>query len=141
MADAKKVEWSDKETYAVEMKSISKIYPNGVAANQSVDLFVRKGEIHALMGENGAGKSTLMKMLFGMEQPTSGEISINGETVKFSSPNAAIAKGVGMVHQHFMLVPSLTVAENIVLGTAPTKKGLVIDRKKAVRITEEYAAR
>ena len=122
------------------MKDIDKSFP-GVHALDHVNFEVRKGEVHALMGENGAGKSTLMKMLFGMEQPTSGEISINGETVKFSSPNAAIAKGVGMVHQHFMLVPSLTVAENIVLGTAPTKKGLVIDRKKAVRITEEYAAR
>lgn len=141
MADAKKVEWSDKETYAVEMKNISKVYPNGVAASQGVDLFVRQGEIHALMGENGAGKSTLMKMLFGMEQPTSGEIYVNGECVKFASPTAAIAKGVGMVHQHFMLVPSLTVAENIVLGMVPTKKGLVIDRKKAVQITQEYANR
>ena len=86
------------------MKGITKVYPNGIAANQSVDFSVRKGEIHALMGENGAGKSTLMKILFGLEQPEEGEIVINGEKVVLSSPNAAIAKGIGMVHQHFMLV-------------------------------------
>ncbi|MDD4074932.1 MAG: ABC transporter ATP-binding protein [Eubacteriales bacterium] len=124
----------------VEMRGITKVYPNGIAANQSVDFFVRKGEIHALMGENGAGKSTLMKMLFGLEQPTSGAITVNGEKVSLTSPTVAISKGIGMVHQHFMLVPSLTVAENIVLGMPP-KKGLFIDYKKAVEITEEYAQR
>ncbi len=124
----------------VEMRGITKVYPNGIAANQSVDFFVRKGEIHALMGENGAGKSTLMKMLFGLEQPTSGAITVNGEKVSLTSPTVAISKGIGMVHQHFMLVPSLTVAENIVLGMPP-KKGLFIDYKKAVEITEEYAER
>ena len=127
------------EQYAVEMRGITKVYPNGIAANQNVDLFVRKGEIHALMGENGAGKSTLMKMLFGMEQPTEGEIRINGKKLNLSSPNVAIANGIGMVHQHFMLVPSLTVAENIVLGMVPRKSGLFIDRKKAIEITEEYS--
>ena len=101
---------------AVLMKGITKVYPNGIAANQGVDFSVKKGEIHALMGENGAGKSTLMKMLFGLEQPTEGEIVINGEPVNLTSPTVAISKGIGMVHQHFMLVPSLTVAENIVLG-------------------------
>lgn len=124
--------------YVVQMKGIAKVYPNGVAANQGVDFNVKKGEIHALMGENGAGKSTLMKMLFGMEQPTEGEIIINGEKVNLTSPTVAISKGIGMVHQHFMLVPSLTVAENIVLGMEP-KKGAFIDYKKAVEITEEYA--
>ena len=127
------------EEYVVQMKGITKVYPNGIAANQDVDLNVRKGEIHALMGENGAGKSTLMKMLFGLEQPTSGEIWVNGEKVNLSSPTAAIAKGIGMVHQHFMLVPSLTVAENMVLGMVPKKSGLFIDQKKAVEITEEYS--
>lgn len=129
------------EQYAVQMKGITKVYPNGIAANQGVDLFVRKGEIHALMGENGAGKSTLMKMLFGMEQPTSGEILIDGKKLSLTSPNVAIANGIGMVHQHFMLVPSLTVAENVVLGMVPRKNGVFIDHKKAVEITEEYAER
>ena len=127
------------EEYVVQMKGITKVYPNGIAANQDVDLFVRKGEIHALMGENGAGKSTLMKMLFGLEQPTTGEIWVNGEKVNLTSPTVAISKGIGMVHQHFMLVPSLTVAENMVLGMVPKKSGLFIDRKRAVEITEEYS--
>lgn len=127
------------ENFVVQMKNIEKIYPNGVAANKDVNFNVKKGEIHALMGENGAGKSTLMKMLFGMEQPTSGEIIINGEAVSLTSPDVAISKGIGMVHQHFMLVPSLTVAENMVLGMTPTKKGIFIDYKKAVQITEENA--
>lgn len=126
-------------TYVVEMKNIEKIYPNGVAANKDVNFNVRRGEIHALMGENGAGKSTLMKMLFGMEQPTNGEIIVNGESVKLSSPDVAIAKGIGMVHQHFMLVPSLTVAENMVLGMVPTKKGIFVDYNAAVKLTEENA--
>ena len=120
------------EEYVVQMKGITKVYPNGIAANQDVDLNIRKGEIHALMGENGAGKSTLMKMLFGLEQPTEGEIWVNGEKVSLTSPTVAISKGIGMVHQHFMLVPSLTVAENIVLGMVPKKSGLFIDTKKAV---------
>ena len=129
------------EEYVVQMKEITKVYPNGIAANQGVDLNVRKGEIHALMGENGAGKSTLMKMLFGLEQPTSGEIWVNGEKVNLTSPTVAISKGVGMVHQHFMLVPSLTVAENMVLGMVPKKSGMFIDNAKAIEITKEYAQR
>ena len=126
------------EQYVVQMKGITKVYPNGVAANQGVDFFLRKGEIHALMGENGAGKSTLMKMLFGLEQPTSGEIWVNGEKLSLTSPTVAISHGIGMVHQHFMLVPSLTVAENMVLGMAP-RKGLFIDHAKGVEITKQYA--
>ena len=129
------------EDYVVQMKGITKVYPNGIAANQGVDLNIRRGEIHALMGENGAGKSTLMKMLFGLEQPTEGEIWVNGEKVNLSSPTVAISKGIGMVHQHFMLVPSLTVAENMVLGMVPKKSGLFIDKKKAVELTEEYSKR
>ena len=124
--------------YVVQMKGITKVYPNGIAANQGVDFNVKKGEIHALMGENGAGKSTLMKMLFGLEQPTDGEIIINGEKVNLTSPTVAISKGIGMVQQHFMLVPSLTVAENMVLGMEPKSKGF-IDYKKAVQITEEFS--
>lgn len=125
---------------AVDMIGISKVYPNGIAANRDVDFSVKKGEIHALIGENGAGKSTLMKMLFGMEAPTEGEIRIHDEVVKLNSPAEAIAHGIGMVHQHFMLVPSLTVAENMVLGMPP-KKGIVIDYKKAVQMTSEIAER
>ena len=126
---------------AVEMRGITKIYPNGIAANQMVDFSVHAGEIHALMGENGAGKSTLMKILMGLERPQEGEIFINGEKVSFSSVYAAIAKGIGMVHQHFMLVPSLTVAENIVLGMEPKKGALFIDHKKALDLTKEYSER
>lgn len=127
------------EQLAIEMVNVTKVYPNGVMANKDVDFKVRKGEIHALMGENGAGKSTLVKMLFGLEEPTEGEIYVNGELVHFTSPHEAIAKGVGMVHQHFMLVPSLTVAENIVLGMVPKKSGVFIDFKEAVKITNEYS--
>lgn len=125
--------------YVVQMKGITKVYPNGIAANQGVDFNVKRGEIHALMGENGAGKSTLVKILFGFEQPTSGEIMVNGEKVSLSSPTVAISKGIGMVHQHFMLVPSLTVAENIVLGMEPRQGAIFMNYKKAVEITEEYA--
>ena len=127
------------EQLAIQMKNITKIYPNGVIANKEVELNVRQGEIHALMGENGAGKSTLVKMLFGLEQPTEGEIIVNGETVSLTSPQVAISKGIGMVHQHFMLVPSLTVAENMVLGMVPKKSGAFIDFKKAIEITKEYS--
>lgn len=125
----------------VEMRGITMIYPNGIAANRTVDFSVRAGEIHALMGENGAGKSTLMKILMGMEQPQEGEIFVSGEKVRFSSAHAAIAKGVGMVHQHFMLVPSLTVAENIVLGMEPKKGGMFFDYKAALALTQEYSER
>ncbi|MCL2342643.1 MAG: ABC transporter ATP-binding protein [Firmicutes bacterium] len=128
-----------KNLNAVEMRGITMIYPNGIAANQNVDFDVRHGEIHALMGENGAGKSTLVRILFGLEQPESGEIFINGEKVKFSSPHAAIAKGIGMVHQHFMLVPSLTVAENMVLGIEPKRAGLFIDYARAHALTKELS--
>ena len=122
----------------LEARNITKVYPGGVVANHNVNLQIRKGEIHALVGENGAGKSTLMKMLFGMLAPTEGQIFVDGKEVHFSSSSDAIAAGLGMVHQHFMLVPSLTVAENMVLGMAP-RKGLFIDHAKAVAITKEYA--
>ena len=120
------------------MKGIRKVYPNGIVANENVDFSVKEGEIHSLMGENGAGKSTLMKMLFGIETPDDGEIFLKGEKVSIPSPTVAIEKGIGMVHQHFMLVPSLTVAENMVLGMEP-KKGLSIDFEKAVKMTEEVS--
>lgn len=127
-----------RDEYVVQMKKITKVYSNGVAANREVDFNLRRGEIHALMGENGAGKSTLMKMLFGLEQPTGGEIVVNGETLHLTSPSVAISHGIGMVHQHFMLVPSLSVAENMVLGMVP-QKGLFIDKARAVEITREYS--
>ena len=129
------------EEYVIQMKDITKVYPNGTVANQDVCFNVKKGEIHALMGENGAGKSTLMKMLFGLEQPTSGEILVNGEKVNLSSPSMAISKGIGMVHQHFMLVPSLTVAENMVLGMVPTKSGTFMDKEKDIEIAREQGER
>jgi simple sugar transport system ATP-binding protein len=100
---------------AVQLVGISKSFP-GVVANSNVDLQVRAGEVHALCGENGAGKSTLMKILYGMLQPDSGRIEVNGEPVRFRSPSDAIKAGIGMVHQHFMLADNLTVAENVLLG-------------------------
>ncbi|MEN1759835.1 ABC transporter ATP-binding protein [Anoxynatronum sibiricum] len=121
------------------MKGITKVYPNGIVANKDVDFSVRKGEIHAIMGENGAGKSTLMKILFGMEQPEKGDIFFKGEKVVLHSPNTAINYGIGMVHQHFMLVPSLTVAENMVLGVEPKKSSVLFDFEKAVQMTEEVS--
>ena len=129
------------EQYVLQMQNIMKIYGNGVVANEDVSLNLRKGEIHSLLGENGAGKSTLMKVLFGIEAPDSGKIILNGQETTMKSPMDAISKGVGMVHQHFMLVPSLTVAENIILGAEP-KNGIFVDMKKAVeearRIAEQY---
>lgn len=104
--------------FAVEMRAISKTWP-GVIANDGVNLQVRKGEIHALVGENGAGKSTLMNILYGLIRPNSGEILVNGQPAHISGPRDAIRLGIGMVHQHFMLIPPLTVAENIVLGSEP----------------------
>lgn len=123
-------------TEALHMKHIVKVYPNGVMANKDVTLCVNQGEIHALSGENGAGKSTLMKILFGEEQATSGEILINGTPVSITSPQQAIRLGIGMVHQHFMLVPSLTVTENMIMGIEP-KRGILIDQKYAKQQVEE----
>jgi len=122
----------------VEMKDIIKIYPNGVVANRDVHFSVQKGEIHALVGENGAGKTTLMKILYGLEQPTSGQIFLNGKEVTIHNPHQAIDLGIGMVHQNFMLVPSFTVAENVVLGREP-KKGRFVNAEEAIRITERLA--
>ena len=121
----------------LRMQNITKIYPNGFVANKDITFGVGVNEIHALVGENGAGKTTLMKILFGMEPAQEGKIFINGKEEKITNPLDAIAKGVGMVHQHFMLVPSLTVAENIVLGPEPKKYATLIDMAKAVRDTQE----
>ena len=122
--------------YALEMKEIVKVYGNGIMANNNVNLNVKKGDIHALMGENGAGKSTLMKVLFGIEKCDSGEILVDGQRVSIDSPAKALHLGIGMVHQHFMLTPSLSVAENLILGCEP-KKGIFLDMKEAVRQTAE----
>lgn len=102
-------------TPAVELRGITKRFP-GVVANHDIDITVRRGTVHALMGENGAGKSTLMKILYGMQRPDEGTIAVDGELVEFSTPGDAIARGIGMVHQHFMLADNLTVWENVVLG-------------------------
>ena len=122
----------------LRMEHITKIYSNGFIANQDVTFGVGKNEIHALVGENGAGKTTLMKVLFGMEPSQEGKIFINGQEEKLQNPLHAISKGVGMVHQHFMLLPSLTVAENVTLGVEPTK-GALYDFDRAVKETQEIA--
>lgn len=130
----------DKITNVVEMKKITKIFP-GVIANEDVDFNLRKGEIHVLLGENGAGKTTLMNVLYGLYMQESGEIYINGKLAEMKSPSEAIANGIGMVHQHFMLVQNFTVAENIVLGDEP-KKGLRVDynaaREKVQELADKY---
>ncbi len=123
----------------LQMNNIMKIYPNGVVAVEDVTFELEKGEIHALLGENGAGKSTLMKVLFGIEHQEQGEIILNGQQIDIKSPQEAIKMGIGMVHQHFMLVPSLTVAENIVLGVEPKKGSLFIDEDKAFKLSQEIA--
>jgi len=120
----------------LELKGITKQFP-GVLANDNVNLTLNRGEIHALLGENGAGKSTLMNILYGLYTPTKGEIFINGQKVVFNGPMDAIRSGIGMVHQHFMLVPVLTVAENVMLGQESIRNGIFLDRKiVAERITE-----
>ncbi|HGQ6054594.1 TPA: ABC transporter ATP-binding protein [Streptococcus pneumoniae] len=108
----------------IEMRDITKVF-GGFVANDKINLHLRKGEIHALLGENGAGKSTLMNMLAGLLEPTSGEIAVNGQVVNLDSPSKAASLGVGMVHQHFMLVEAFTVAENIILGSELTKNGVL----------------
>lgn len=122
----------------LEMNNIMKIYPNGVVAVEDVTFELNKGEIHALLGENGAGKSTLMKILFGIETPEQGQIILNGKQTTIKSSQDAIKKGIGMVHQHFMLVPSLTVAENIVLGVEPTNN-MFMNMQKAVEISKNLS--
>lgn len=122
----------------LQMNQISKSY-GSLLANSAVDFSLRQGEIHAIVGENGAGKTTLMRILYGMEQPTAGEILLRGKSVLFTTPTEAIGNGIGMVHQHFMLFPSFTVAENIVIGNEPTR-GLRFDRKKAELQVKELSA-
>ena len=127
--------------YVVEMKNITMDFP-GIRANDDVSLSIKKGEIFALVGENGAGKSTLMNILYGILTPTKGEVIIKGKKVTAFDPKNTIAAGVGMVHQHFMLVPSFTVAQNIVMSKEPRKFGLFYDDKAAVEavraLSDEY---
>ena len=124
-------------TAYLELKRISKSYP-GVLANDAVDLSVEAGEIHALVGENGAGKSTLMRILYGLEHADSGEILLEGRPVQIPNPHVAIANGIGMVHQHFQLIPPLTVAENVALGLEPTHNGF-IDRAALIERVSEIS--
>lgn len=130
----------DPNTVVIEMKEIVKKFGD-FTANDHVNLTVHKGEVHAILGENGAGKSTLMNVLYGLYRPTSGTIAINGREVVLTSPKHAIELGIGMVHQHFMLIQPFTVTENIVLGVEP-KKGIVLDkaeaRKRVVELSEKY---
>ncbi|MFX3634816.1 MAG: ABC transporter ATP-binding protein [Candidatus Pristimantibacillus sp.] len=121
----------------LQLDKITKSY-GAVKANQEVDFSLREGEIHALVGENGAGKTTLMRILYGMESPTSGSIVIKGKELSFTSPSDAISSKIGMVHQHFMLFPSFTVAENIVIGREPSK-AIGFNRKEAAAQTQELA--
>ncbi len=124
----------------LEMRGITKRFP-GVVANDHVDFDLRKGEVHALLGENGAGKSTLMNILYGLYKPDEGEILSRGQKVSFHSAKDAIDRGIGMVHQHFMLIPVMTVAENIVLATEPTKGGVLLDYDEAVARVREISER
>jgi general nucleoside transport system ATP-binding protein len=130
---------TDATTPLAELSAITKVYPNGVVALRGVDLRLRAGEVHALLGENGAGKSTLVKVLFGLEPPTDGEVRIRGERHPDLRPADAIAAGIGMVHQHFQLIPSLTVAENLVLGDELTRRGL-LDRAGARQLCADLGA-
>jgi general nucleoside transport system ATP-binding protein len=125
----------------LELREITKAFP-GVLANDAIDLSVEKGKILALLGENGAGKTTLMNILYGLYKPDKGQILINGEEVSIHGPNDAIARGIGMVHQHFMLIPVMTATENVMLGVEPTKNGIFLDKakvaKRILEISKQY---
>lgn len=128
------------ENYIIEMRNITKEFP-GIIANDNITLTLKRGEVHALLGENGAGKSTLMSVLFGLYQAEKGEILKDGKVVKINNPNDANALGIGMVHQHFKLVEIFTVLENIILGVEPNKMGFIQRaeaRKKVVELSEKY---
>src|SRR3954454_7298384 len=124
---------------ALELRGITKRF-GSLVANDAIDFERRRGEIHALLGENGAGKSTLMNVLYGLHQPDGGEILLDGEPVRIDSPRRAIGLGIGMVHQHFMLVPVMTVAENLVLGSEP-HTGPLLDLRSAAARTRELSER
>src|SRR3954467_9507776 len=129
----------------LEIKGLTKKFGT-FTANDHIDLTIEPGQIHCLLGENGAGKSTLMNMLYGLLEPTEGEILLDGEPVRFANPGEAIAAGIGMVHQHFMLVPVFTVAENVMLGVETTRTALgVLDlsnvRKRVREISDQHNLR
>jgi ABC-type uncharacterized transport system ATPase subunit len=129
------------EAPLLELRGITKRFP-GVLANDKVNFDLRSGEVHALLGENGAGKSTLMNILYGLYTPDEGEILLRGKPIELGSTKAAIEHGIGMVHQHFMLIPVMTVAENIVLATEPRRAGVLLDydtaRKRVRELSERY---
>jgi len=123
----------------LQVKNITMVYPTGVIANKDVSMDVKKNSIHAIVGENGAGKSTLMNVIFGKIHPQEGEVLYKGEKVSFKNPNYAIKAGIGMVHQHLMLAPDLTVAENMILGIEPRKGKIFLDTVNALEITREVS--
>ena len=126
------------EEFVLSMEHITKIYGNGFVANNDITFQLRRGEIHGLVGENGAGKTTLMKVLFGQEKPEEGRILLEGKEIKIDNPLQALDYGIGMVHQHYKLVDSLSVAENMVLGAEP-KKGVLFDKNKAINLTKSIS--
>jgi len=126
------------EAPVLELRGVTKQFP-GVLANDHIDFDLKRGEVHALLGENGAGKSTLMSILYGLYTADSGEILMNGKPIEISSPNDAIELGIGMVHQHFMLIPVMTVTENIVLANEPVRAGVLLDQASAEKRVEEVA--
>ncbi len=130
---------AEQQAPVLELRGITKRFP-GVLANDRVDFDLHRGEVHALLGENGAGKSTLMNVLYGLYSPDEGEILINGKPANIGSPREAIDHGIGMVHQHFMLIPVMTVAENVVLAAEPRKAGVFLDYDQAVQKVRELAA-
>ena len=125
----------------LSLRGLSKIYPNGTLANKDISIDFEQGSIHAIVGENGAGKSTLMKMIFGEESPTTGEIIYQGEKLVLNGSMDAIKKGIGMVHQQLMLAPGMTVKENLMLGLEPTICGMFVDRKRLNEIVQKASAR
>ncbi|HWE83237.1 MAG TPA: ABC transporter ATP-binding protein [Gaiellaceae bacterium] len=131
---------TDDSGIVLELRGITKVYP-GIVADDHVDFDLRRGEVHALLGENGAGKSTLMNILYGLTKPDEGEIVVAGEHVSFASAKDAIRAGIGMVHQHFMLIPVMTVAENIVLGVEPVHAGVLLDERGAEQRVRELSER
>src|SRR4030067_1062638 len=126
------------QNIVLEAKGITKRFP-GVLANDRVDFTLRKGEVHALLGENGAGKTTLMNVLYGLYDVDSGEFFRNGKPFLVHSPKDAIAQGIGMVHQHFMLIPVFTVTENIMLGDETVKFGGILDRESPAKRAREIS--